>query len=79
MTSPLLLRNEAYLSYVVMTKDEAQRRRWIFYEVVILVFLENLRRVPDVFLLSEGKDKSPWRYRGTAMRKSREVTGYGRI
>jgi hypothetical protein len=47
-----------------MTKDEAQRRRWIFYEVVILVFLENLRRVPDVFLLSEGKDKRPWRYRG---------------
>jgi len=29
-----LLRNESYLSYVAMTKDEAQRRRWTFYEVV---------------------------------------------
>jgi len=28
------LRNEAYLWYVAMTKDEAQRRRWTFYEAV---------------------------------------------
>ncbi len=29
-----ILRNEAYLLYVAMTKDEAQRRRWTFYEAV---------------------------------------------
>ncbi len=28
------LRNEAYFSYVAMTKDEAQHSRWTFYEVV---------------------------------------------
>ena len=31
-----ILRNEAYLWYVAMTKDEAQRRRWTFYEAVTL-------------------------------------------
>ncbi len=30
------LRNEAYFSYVAMTKDEAQRRRWTSYEAVNL-------------------------------------------
>jgi hypothetical protein len=30
-----ILRNEAYLWYVAMTKDETQRRRWTFYEAVI--------------------------------------------
>ncbi len=30
------LRNEAYFSYAAMTKDEAQRRRWTFYEAVRL-------------------------------------------
>jgi len=29
-----ILRNEAYLLYVAMAKDEAQRRRWTFYEAV---------------------------------------------
>ena len=31
-----ILRNETYLWYVAMTKDEAQRRRWTFYEAVII-------------------------------------------
>jgi len=31
------LRNEAYLSYVTVTKDEAQRRRWTFCEVVNVI------------------------------------------
>jgi hypothetical protein len=26
--------NEAYISYAAKTEDEAQRRRWTFYEVV---------------------------------------------
>ncbi len=30
------LRNEAYFSYVAMTKDEAQHRRWTFYEAVLV-------------------------------------------
>ena len=30
-------RNEAYLQYAAMTKDEAQRRRWTFYEAVKLM------------------------------------------
>jgi len=34
--SGAILRNEAYLRYVAMTKDEAQRRRWTFYEAVIM-------------------------------------------
>jgi len=29
-----ILRNEAYLLYVAMTKDAAQHRSWTFYEVV---------------------------------------------
>jgi len=33
-----LLRNETYLSYVVLTKDEAQRRRWTFCKVVKFKF-----------------------------------------
>jgi len=31
-----LLRNETYLSYVAVTKDEAQRHRWTFCEVVTI-------------------------------------------
>ncbi len=31
-----ILRNEAYLSYAAVTKDEAQRSRWTFYKVVSL-------------------------------------------
>jgi len=34
MQGAQILRNEAYLWYVAMTKDDAQRRRWTFYEVV---------------------------------------------
>jgi hypothetical protein len=34
MQGAQILRNEAYLLYVAMTKDEAQRRRWTFYEAV---------------------------------------------
>jgi hypothetical protein len=34
------LRNEAYLLYVAMTKDEAQRRRWTFYEAVKIYWQE---------------------------------------
>ncbi len=34
MQGARILRNEAYLSYVGMTKDEAQRRRWTFCEAV---------------------------------------------
>ncbi len=34
MQGARILRNEAYLSYVGMTKDEAQRRRWTFYKAV---------------------------------------------
>ncbi len=34
MQGARILRNEAYFSYVGMTKDEAQRRRWTFYEAV---------------------------------------------
>ncbi len=34
MQGAQILRNEAYLSYTAMTKDEAQHRRWIFYEAV---------------------------------------------
>ncbi len=34
--SGAILKNETYLSYVAVTKDEAQRRRWTFYEVVNL-------------------------------------------
>ena len=29
-----ILRIEAYLSYAAMTKDEAQRRYWTFYEAI---------------------------------------------
>ncbi len=34
MQGAQILRNEAYCSYAAMTKDEAQRRRWTFYEAV---------------------------------------------
>jgi hypothetical protein len=34
MQGAQILRNEAYLSYAAMTKDEAQHRRWTFYEAV---------------------------------------------
>jgi hypothetical protein len=37
MQGALILRNEAYLSYVAVTKDEAERRRWTFCEAVNLV------------------------------------------
>ena len=29
-----ILRNEAYLQYAAMTKDEAKRSSWTFYEAV---------------------------------------------
>ena len=29
-----IFRNEVYLSYAAMTKDEAQRRYWTFYEAI---------------------------------------------
>ena len=29
-----VLRSEEYLSYAAMTKDEAQRRYWAFYEAI---------------------------------------------
>ena len=29
-----ILRSEAYFSYAAMTKDEAQRRYWTFYEAI---------------------------------------------
>jgi len=29
-----ILRNEAYLQYAAMTKDEAERSSWTFYEAV---------------------------------------------
>jgi len=31
-----ILRNEAYRDVVAMTKDEAQRSIWIFYEIVAI-------------------------------------------
>ena len=34
MQDARIFMNEAYLQYVGMTKDEAQRRRWTFYEAV---------------------------------------------
>jgi len=34
MQGAQILRSEAYLRYVATTKDEAQRRRWTFYEAV---------------------------------------------
>jgi hypothetical protein len=30
------LRSEAYLQYVATTKDKAERRRWTFYEAVMV-------------------------------------------
>ncbi len=36
MQGERILRNEAYFSYAAMTKDEAQHRRWTFYEAVML-------------------------------------------
>ncbi len=51
------LRNEAYLSYVAMTKDEAQRRRWTFYEVVKSLYFQFgniVHRLPDVFTPATG-------------------------
>ncbi len=38
------LRNKAYLQYVAMTKDEAQRLRWTFYEAVLLAFEDQSHR-----------------------------------
>jgi len=32
--SGAILRNEAYLSYAAVTKDEAQRRYWTFYDAI---------------------------------------------
>ncbi len=40
MQGTRILRNEAYLQYVGMTKDEAQRRRWTFYEAVLFCTLQ---------------------------------------
>lgn len=37
-----ILRNEAYLLYVAMTKDEAQRSRWIYYEAVKFDVLDSV-------------------------------------
>jgi hypothetical protein len=37
-----ILRNEAYVWYVAMTKHEAQRRRWTFYEAVNREILSEL-------------------------------------
>jgi hypothetical protein len=34
MQGAQILRSEAYFPHVGMTKDEAQRRRWAFYEAV---------------------------------------------
>ncbi len=34
MQGARILRNEAYLQYVGMTKDEVQRSRWTFCEAV---------------------------------------------
>jgi len=34
-----IMRNEAYLPYITVTKDAAQRRYWTFYEVVILTII----------------------------------------
>jgi hypothetical protein len=34
MQGAQILRSETYFLYVAMTKDEAQRSRWTFYEVV---------------------------------------------
>ncbi len=34
MQGAQILRNETYLQYVAMTKDEAQRSSWTFYEAV---------------------------------------------
>ena len=36
MQGAQVLRSEAYCQYVAITKDAAQRGRWIFYEAVIL-------------------------------------------
>ena len=34
-----ILRIEAYIRYAAMTKDEAQRRYWAFYEAINYPFL----------------------------------------
>ena len=36
MQGAQVLRNEAYVWCVAVTKDAVQRRRWTFYEAVIL-------------------------------------------
>ncbi len=51
-----ILRNEAYFLYVGMTKDEAQRRRWAFYEAVLFgskIPRNNFEQVPQPFCPSE--------------------------
>ena len=47
-----IFRNEAYVWYVAMTKDEAQRRRWTFYEAVIIAYFFILP-VHDKILLTD--------------------------
>ena len=44
-----IFRNEAYLSYVAMTKDEAQHRRWTFYEAVRIEGLDFLDKFRTFF------------------------------
>ena len=41
-----ILRSEAYTKYGGMTKDEAQRRRWAFYDAVITLKIGRVH-VPD--------------------------------
>jgi hypothetical protein len=44
MQGAQILRSEAYSRYVATTKDEAQHRRWTFYEAVKLVHGQKSQR-----------------------------------
>ena len=54
--SGAILRNEAYLVYAAVTKDDAQRRYWTFYDAINLAKAEEVvvstarRRTPVVAL-----------------------------
>jgi len=57
--SGAVFRNEPYLSYVAMTKDEAQRRRWTFYEVVNILAVMFFILMFATVVLAQGGDEKP--------------------
>ncbi len=66
-----ILRNEAYVWYVAMTKDEAQRRRWTFYEAVIFVRVRKRKVQMSKVLISH---KIPAGFYITRLRRSKKGT-----